>query len=99
MGKKVRSILTNDMDHCILCKRRRDDIHHVFFGNKQRELSEFYGLLLPLCKKHHTGRYGPHFDKTVDSELKQYVQAKFEEHYPGTSFVDVFGRNYRREEE
>lgn len=93
MGKK--SILTNDMDHCMVCLNTNPEVHHVFFGMANRKLSDKYGLVVPLCHIHHrTSSLSPHFDREFDLTLKRYAQEKFQEVYPKLNFQEIFGKNY-----
>ena len=39
------SILTNDLDHCIICGDKKDHLHEVFFG-RNRTNSIKYGLVI-----------------------------------------------------
>ena len=91
-----KSILTKDMEHCLVCGTNQNiHIHHVIYGTAKRKLSDKYGLIVPLCATHHNmSKQGVHFNKTLDTKLKQYAQRKFEENYPELSFLKVFGKNY-----
>lgn len=92
MGK---SIITEDMQHCFICGRPKEHIHHVFFGTSNRKLSDKHGLIVPLCYEHHEGNYGVHRNKAVDSKLKQLGQRKFEEAgYTRQEFMQIFGKSY-----
>lgn len=94
MAEKV-SIVTKDMGHCIKCGSSHVVVHHVFYGNANRKVSERYKCLAPLCVWHHNGSgQGVHFDRQFDLELKAYTQVKFEEAYPDEDFVKLFGKNY-----
>ena len=46
------SILTNDLDHCIICKSQANDINEIFMG-RNRLNSIKYGLCIPLCRECH----------------------------------------------
>jgi hypothetical protein len=69
------------------------ETHHIF-GAANRKNSEKYGLKVYLCKAHHTGDNGVHFNKRLDLELKRMAQGYFEEEYGHDEFMRVFGRNY-----
>ena len=45
--KKLFSVLTDDLDHCIITGDSNHAIHHVFNG-PNKKLSEKYGFLVPL---------------------------------------------------
>jgi hypothetical protein len=93
--KPMKSILQDDTDYCFVCGRYGTEIHHIFFGTANRKLSDRYGLVVGLCYNHHRGNDGVHGgNKELDMSLKQTAQAKFQEIYPQTDFLAVFGRNY-----
>ena len=57
LEKSRYSILTNDLDHCYICRFQgkkvlRDDLHEVYEG-ANRKRSILNGLVVPLCRKHH----------------------------------------------
>lgn len=95
------SIITERMDRCYICNRSGDLkaedfrlklwLHEVFGGSGKRELSKYYGLVVPLCMKCHEDVHKRKEDATA---LKQVGQKFFEVHYPNEDFIDVFGRNY-----
>ena len=68
--------------------------HHIFFGSKNRENSERYGLKVWLTADYHTGKHSPHRDREIDLYLKQIAQRKFEETHSQDEFMRIFGRNY-----
>ena len=68
--------------------------HHIFFGAKNRENSEKYGLKVWLTAEHHTGKHSPHRDLEIDLYLKRIAQRKFEETHSREEFMRIFGRNY-----
>lgn len=102
-GKRF-SIITDKMDRCIVCGRRvytdtddlfrRRHLHEIFGGTGRRELSKYYGLVVPLCYECHEGDNGVHKNRVYDIALKEEGQKAFEEHYPDEDFLEVFGRNY-----
>ena len=91
------SILTADMEHCMVCGKPHPHKHHVF-GASNRKWSEKYKLTVPLCYVHHNGSAdGVHFNKEFDTKLKEYAQERFQEEYPELSFREIFGKNYLQE--
>ena len=69
--------------------------HHIFRGEKQRDLSEKYGLWVYLrADWHEFGAYGIHNDRELFESLQKAGQARFEEVYPELDFEKIFGRNY-----
>lgn len=92
---KLHSIITNDLEHCLICKRPHVHIHHVFYGTANRKMSDQYALIVPLCQEHHTGPNGVHFDRQLDLLIKGMGQQAFEAHYGSREkFMLLFGRNY-----
>lgn len=69
-----KSIITDDMEFCIICGRPRQAIHHVYYGTALRKISDKHGFVVPLCNDHHTGANGV----LLDQKIKQYAQRKYE---------------------
>lgn len=95
MGKKLTSVLTDDMDHCMFTGTAPVERHHVF-GAANKWRSEKYGFIAPLRPDlHPNGVFAGVHAKEVDLALKMRSQAYYEEHY-GTreEFIKEFGRNY-----
>lgn len=96
MADKRYSIITNDFERCLVCGTYLNiHKHEVFFGNGKRQLSIKYGLVVPLCGRHHNmNNEGVHYNRILDLKLKQQGQKAFEYHYPDLNFTKIFGRNY-----
>lgn len=97
MGKKLRSVFTDDMEHCYFTDTPYCHRHHIFYGSR-RDLSETYNFIIPLAHYLHENYPGSVHDNPnhgLDLELKQMAQAYFEEHH-GTreEFINVFGRSW-----
>lgn len=91
------SIIHNLEDkECLICgSTYNTHIHEVFYGTANRKLSIKYGLCVCLCARHHNmSDEGVHFNKPLDTKLKQYAQKKFNEVYPDLDFMRIFGKNY-----
>lgn len=88
-------MIVKDTKHCYVCGSPNIQIHHCFYGTANRKISDKYGLTIPLCQEHHTGRTGTHFNKELDTHLKKFAQEYYEEHY-GTreEFRVEFGKSY-----
>ena len=88
------SVLTDDVDKCIICGQPRQALHEVFYG-KNRINSIKHGMVIPLCNNHHTGSDGIHFKRNIDMYYKQLCQIYWEANI-GTKeeFITVFGKNY-----
>lgn len=97
MARKRHSVLTDDLEHCIITGLAPVEIHHVFYGysSKNRKHSERDGFIIPLTRDMHTGQHGIHFDKIFDECFKRECQHYFEDHM-GTreQFIKRYGRSY-----
>jgi len=90
-----RSIITEDMEHCIICGSPYVHCHHVFFGTANRKISDRMGLVVPLCMEHHTGRTGVHFDRQLDLLIKGIGQQVYEKQIGSRDeFIKTFGQSY-----
>lgn len=93
MTKRV-SIITDDLEHCYICDAPFVEIHHIF-GGANRKNSERYGLIVPLCHRHHNEpRTGVHFNRHLMQTLHEIGQKRFETVASREEFIKVFGRNY-----
>lgn len=90
MEIKRYSILTDNMEQCYMCGRRKNHLHEIYFGNKHRLLSMKYGCVVPLCSACHNL---VHNNIDFDRNLKIQCQKKFQEIY-NEKFIDIFKRNY-----
>ena len=97
MGKKLKSVFTNDMDPCYLPGSPYPEPHHIF-ARPNRGKSEKYGFVVPLRYDLHPN--GASFRRTketekIDRNLKKMAQEYFEKHY-GTRefFIQEFGKSY-----
>ena len=93
LERKRWSFLTDDLDHCYLCGKKRDNLHEVFYGAKHRKLSMEYGCVVPLCIDCH---YKVHHYHTFDLKLKKRTEEKFLEYHNCTreDFLKIFHINY-----
>lgn len=89
LEKNRFSIITNNLNMCYLCGRKKDHLHEVFFG-KNRINSMKYGCVVPLCSDCH---HKVHCNINIDRKLKKMFQRKFEEMYD-IDFLKIFRRNY-----
>lgn len=90
----MKSIIQNNKE-CYVCKTTLGlHLHHCIYGVGKRKLADKYKLTVWLCGYHHNmSDASVHFNKELDTHLKQLAQMKFEETY-NKSFLEVFGRNY-----
>lgn len=88
--KNRKSLFTNDLNHCIICGKKRDNLHEVFFG-RNRQLSIKYGLVIPLCIECHQEM---HKNKKLQDIWHKKGQLLFEKTYPELNFLTIFRKNY-----
>ena len=82
---------------CYICGRTSClEDHHIFFGIKNRENSEKYGLKVWLCVQHHRGGAGVHKNRSLDLEIKADAQRAAMKKYAWSikDFINIFGRTY-----
>lgn len=95
MAKRLTSVFTDDMDHCIFTGYAPVERHHIF-GGANRKKSEIYGFVVPLRPDlHPNGVHAGKDAKEIDTKLKQMAQEYYEENC-GTrkNFIELFGKNY-----
>ena len=94
----MNSILQNKRE-CFKCHNtERLELHHIFFGNSNRKLSEKDGLKVYLCVEHHRGTYGVHGKNGNDFNLylKEIGQKAWQKYYNKTKedFIARYGKSY-----
>ena len=91
----MQSIIQDEKE-CYVCGRTSGlHSHHIFYGQKHHKWSEKYGLKIWLCSAHHNmSDAGIHFNKELDTEVKQMAQRKFEETHTREEWMFAFGKNY-----
>lgn len=98
MGKKLWSIFTSDMDHCLFTGSSEVERHHVFsqMGGGVRERCEKYGYIAPLrYDLHPNGARAGTDAPLVDKVLKKKCQEDYEQkHGSRQDFIKEFGRSY-----
>ena len=89
------SIITDTMDRCYFCERTPVEIHHIIFRSEcSKEITEKYGMVIPLCHEHHLGNNSPHRNRNADLYLKGLATRLFKEKYPELDFRETFGKEY-----
>lgn len=93
--KRLKSVFTEDMDHCYFTGASPVERHHIF-GGANRKLSEKYGFVVPLRPDLHPNGAMATWSKQLndlDIFLKRQSQIYYEKHY-GTreDFRREFGR-------
>lgn len=85
------SIITDNLNVCYICKRRKkDDLNEVFEGSN-RQMSMKYGLVIPVCRECHT-QYD--LDKELRAEYQIEAQQIFEEIHSHELFMQEFKKDY-----
>lgn len=87
------SIITDDTEHCLICGRPFPHKHHAMNAANKKK-AEQYGLLVPLCERHHTGDEGVHRKQERMLAMKQLAQIKFEEKHSRELWLQEFGKSY-----
>lgn len=98
MAKKLFSVFTDDLDHCMFTGSSMVERHHIFsqMGGGVRKKCEKYGFIAPLRPDlHPNGASAGKEAKEVDTYIKTMAQEYYEEHY-GTrdDFRREFGKSY-----
>lgn len=97
-GKRIKSLLTDDMEHCYFCGKPKECIHEVYQGEANRRKSMEWGCFIPLCFHHHSDQCeaGIHNVANIemDLELRRECQMAFEKKYSHEKFMKTFHRNY-----
>ena len=97
MAKRLWSVFTDDMDHCLFTGKYGVERHHIFSHTpNERKLCEKYGFIAPLTPRlHPNGVHRGKGAKEVDKKLRIMCQEYYEKHI-GTreQFMLEFGRNY-----
>lgn len=94
--KKLFSVLTDDLEHCYICKSNVVAIHHVY-GGANRKKSEKYGFLLPLHPRWHTESNDAihRGNRELDLRLKRLAQTYYEENIGSrVDFIIEFGKSW-----
>lgn len=91
----MKSIITNDMNHCYLCGSSNwIEVHHIF-GGPNRNNSTKYGLVVPLCHYcHNEPPNGVHHNRERMDQIKKIGQEAFVKAYPDKDFLEIFHKNY-----
>ena len=88
------SIFTDDLEHCIICGNKKDNLHEIIYGSNRLKSME-YGFVLPLCFNHHVGDRGIHSNRELDLYYKRKCQEYFEDNIGDRiDFIRIFGKSY-----
>lgn len=92
------SIITNDLEHCIICGKEKEALHEVFYG-AYRHVSIKHGMIIPLCLNHHTqGKFSVHNDRELDLYYKRLAETIFISKYSYELYMKEFTINYLKKD-
>ena len=98
-GIMTISLMSSDRV-CWVCGSPNVELHHIYSGWANRCQSDRYGCTVFLCRRHHTGKDGVHFDRDLDLRLRRECQKAWETRYAKNpygghdEFRKVFGKSY-----
>ena len=83
LAKRLWSIFTDDMDHCMYTGQYGVERHHVFSHTpRERKLCEKYGFVAPLRPDlHPNGTQRGNIARDVDKDLRRRCREYYIEHY------------------
>lgn len=90
LERNRKSILTDDLEHCFICKRQAIDLHEIYSGGSRKASME-HDFICPLCRACHqniTLNYG------LNLRLKKLCQQKFEETHERNEFLSIIHKSY-----
>ena len=97
MSKKLWSVFTDDLEHCIETGTSQCHRHHIF-GASNRKKSEFRGFVIPIAYYLHEFQAGSihnNPNEGLDLKWKQKAQRYYEENYGSREdFIKEFGKSY-----
>lgn len=85
------SVFTDDLEHCYLCGRKKEDLHEIF-GGRNRINSIKYNFVLPLCRECHSlNQDNPFFNDYWHRQGQEYFECNIGSR---DEFIKVFRKNY-----
>ena len=90
LERNRKSILTDDLEHCFICKRQATDLHEIYSAGSRKASME-HDFVVPLCRTCHqaiTLNYG------LNLRLKRLCQEKFEENGTREQFLSIIHKSY-----
>lgn len=91
LEKNRKSVFTDDLEHCYLCGKKKNDLHEVY-GGRNRINSIKFNFVLPLCRECHSNNQ----NNAVFNDYWHKQGQLYWEEFIGTreEFIKVFKRNY-----
>lgn len=91
LEKNRKSVFTDDLEHCYLCGKKKNDLHEVF-GGRNRINSIKFNFVLPLCREcHSNNQNNPIFNDYWHKQGQLYWEENIGSR---EEFIKVFRRNY-----
>ena len=90
LEKNRKSIITEDLTHCIICGNLKQHLHEVFYG-RNRLNSIKYGMVMPICFNCHKTI---HNNIDMDMYYKMLFQKEYEKTHTRDEFISIFYKNY-----
>ncbi|MGN1298227.1 MAG: hypothetical protein ACI4VH_07470 [Clostridia bacterium] len=85
------SVFTDDLEHCYLCSKKKNDLHEIF-GGRNRLNSIKYNFVLPLCRECHSlNQNNPFFNDYWHRQGQEYFECNIGNR---KDFIKVFKKNY-----
>lgn len=84
--------MTDDLDHCYLCRKRPVQFHHVF-GSYNRDKATEDGLFVPLCWECNMKLHNEPSQQKMYG-LKQIGQWEYEKTHTRDEFRRRYGKSY-----
>lgn len=91
LEKNRKSVFIEDLEHCYLCGKKKNDLHEIF-GGRNRINSIKYNFILPLCRECHSNNqnnamFNDYWHKKGQLYWEKNIGSREE-------FIKVFRRNY-----
>lgn len=91
LEKNRKSVFTDDLEHCYLCGKKKNDLHEVY-GGRNRINSIKYNFILPLCREcHSSNQNNPIFNDYWHRQGQLYWEENIGSR---EEFIKAFRRNY-----
>ena len=92
MAGYMKSMITDDLEHCYLCGKTPVQYHHVFGGSHRRRATAD-NLFIPLCWNCHVKVHNEPSQR-LNYSLKRLGQLAYEDLYGHDEFMKNYGKNY-----
>lgn len=91
LEKQRYSMLTQDLEYCYICakekkKTKKHELHEVF-GGRNRKRSMIWGLVVPICRKHHREITD---SVVLNRKLQREAKQKFVKKFGKDKFTEEF---------